>query len=186
MFKLYKNFWFDFAIAISALVLGVIMLPPFGIGEFALNVLLAATLTVYFFVYLLDKLKRTKGSIFLLTVMECVVYLFIIVDLVVQQFKLADVLSVCRAIGLILWVRGVSSAIGMYIRLASSKSRKSNLPDFLTRILMISVGSYLFAHPLLNDVILNWAMCILFFVSSLCFGGLAILFFPIKKQNGKE
>ncbi len=183
MEKLYKNFIFDLAIAVTALALGIIMLPPFGIGIYALNVLLAVTITAYFFVYLLEKLKRTKGSIFILTLAECIIYLFIIVDLVIQQFQLADVLNVCRALGLFLWVRGTSSAIGMYIRLASSKNRQGHLVRFLTRLGMISAGAYLFANPLLNDTILNWAICILFYLSALCFGGLAILFSPIKKKD---
>ena len=72
MKKLYRNFIFDLTIALAALVLGIVMLPPFGIGIYALNVLLAATIVVYFLVYLWDKLRRTKGAIFLLTVTECV------------------------------------------------------------------------------------------------------------------
>ena len=63
MKKLYRNFIFDLTIAICALVLGIIMLPPFGIGVYALNTLLAATIVVYFLVYLWDKLGRTKGAI---------------------------------------------------------------------------------------------------------------------------
>ena len=182
MKKLYRNFIFDLTIAITALVLGIVMLPPFGIGVYALNVLLAATIVVYFLVYLLDKLKRTKGAIFLLTVTECVVYFFVIIDLVLQQFRLFDALSVCRALGLVLWVRGTVSAIGMYIIALSLSRKKSTLPSFLSRILMISIGAYLFAHPLFTDNMLNWAMCILFFISALAFGGLALLFSPSKKQ----
>ena len=41
MKKLYRSFTFDLTIAITALVLGIIMLPPFGIGIYALNILLA-------------------------------------------------------------------------------------------------------------------------------------------------
>ena len=37
MKKLYRNFIFDLTIAITALVLGIIMLPPFGIGVYALS-----------------------------------------------------------------------------------------------------------------------------------------------------
>ncbi len=183
MKTLYKNFTFDLIIAVCALVLGIIMLPPFGIGIYALNALLAATIIVYFLVYLLDKLKRTKGSIFVLTVIECVVYFFIIIDLVVQQFSSFEAFSVCRGLGIFFWVRGTISSIGMYIRATSSGLRKTTLPAFLFRIFMISFGMYLFANPLINDLILNWAMCIIFFISALAFGGLAILFSPIKKNK---
>ena len=86
MKKLYRNFIFDLTIAITALVLGIVMLPPFGIGVYALNTLLAASIVVYFLVYLWDKLHRTKGAIFVLTVTECVIYLFVVIDLILQQF----------------------------------------------------------------------------------------------------
>ena len=186
MKKLYKNFVFDLTIALSALVLGIVMLPPFGIGIYALNILLAATLVVYFLVYLLDKLKRTRGSIFLLTFLECIVYFFIVLDLIFQQFRVFEALSVCRALGLVFFVRGFSSALGMYINATSEKCHKPNLPRFISRIIFIAFGVYMFANPLINDNILNWGMCILFFVSTLAFGALALLFAPQrKKKNGK-
>ena len=186
MRHLYKNFVFDLVIAISALVLGIAMLPPFGIGIYALNILLAATLVVYFLVYLWDKLARSKGAIFMLTVLECFVYLLVIVNLILHQFKIINTISVCRALGIVLWTRGTISAIGMYIKALSSKHRRSHLPDFLFRLFMISVGMLFIAHPLLTDTILNWAMCILFYLSALAFGGLAILFSPIKQHKIDE
>lgn len=183
MKNLYKNFVFDLIIAISALTLGIIMLPSFGIGKYALNVLLAATIIVYFLVYLWNKLARTKGAIFILTVLECTVYFFIIVDLLLEQFGVVNAISVCRALGIFFWTRGTVSAIGMYIGAVSSRVKRSNLPGFLLRILMVSFGMFLLAHPLLNDTVLNWAMCILFFTSALAFGALAMLFSPIKSDK---
>ncbi len=186
MKKLYQSFTFDLIIAISALVLGIIMLPPFGIGKYALDVLLAATIVAYFFVYIFDKLKRSKGSIFVLTVIECIVYSLIIIALIFEQFRGVDAKFVCRSLGLFFWVRGTSSAIGMYIKATMYKMRKNNLPDFLIRILMISFGIYVFANPFFTDIVLNWAMCVIFFLSALAFGGLAVLFAPGKKNKLQE
>ena len=182
MRKLYRNFTFNLTIALTALALGIIMLPPFGIGTYLLNLLLAATIVVYFLVYLWDKLERTKGSIFLLTVAECVIYLFVIIDLILEQFRLYDVLNVCRALGIVLWTRGVISAIGMYINATNSSRTKVSLPGFLLRIFLICIGVYLFANPLLTDLFLNWTICIIFFLSARAFGGLALLFSPAKKK----
>ena len=182
MKKLYRSFTFDLTIAITALVLGIIMLPPFGIGIYALNILLAATLVTYFLVYLWDKLKRTRGSIFILTALECIIYFFIIIDLILQQFRVFNAIGVCRALGLVLWVRGTVSAIGMYINAISQTPKKKSLPSFLSRILLIYIGTYLLANPLITDIVLNWGMCILFFLSALAFGGLALLFAPSKKK----
>ena len=132
--------------------------------------------------YLWDKLKRTKGAIFLLTVTECVVYGFVILDLIMQQFHVINAVSVCRALGLVLWVRGTVSAIGMYITATTPGKRPASLPSFLSRLLLISGGMFLLAHPLLTDLMLNWAMCILFYISALAFGGLALLFSPTRKK----
>ena len=183
MKKLYRNFVFDLTIAIAALVLGIVMLPPFGIGVYALNTLLAASIVVYFLVYLWDKLHRTKGAIFVLTVTECVIYLFVVIDLILQQFHLFEAISVCRALGLVLWVRGTVSAIGMYITALSNSRKRASLPSFLSRLALISSGMYLLAHPLFTNLVLNWAMCIFFYLSALAFGGLALLFSPSKKAQ---
>ena len=182
MRKLYRNFTFDLTISLVALALGIIMLPPFGIGVFLLNLLLAASIVVYFLVYLWDKLRVTRGSIFLLTVLECIVYLFVIIDLILAQFEVFDALTVCRALGIVLWARGTSSAIGMYINVASQSKKKVSLPGFLFRLFLICSGTYLFANPMLKDSVLNWSICILFFLSAIAFGGLAILFAPTKRK----
>ena len=178
MKRLYRNFVFDLTIALIALVLGIVMLPKFGIGVYALNIMLAAAITVYFLVYLWDKLRRTKGAIFLLTVAECVVYAFVVLDLIMQQFHVIDAISVCRALGLVLWVRGTVSAIGMYINATTKNRRPATLPSFLFRISLVSGGMFLLAHPLFTDLVLNWAMCIVCYVSALAFGCLALLFSP--------
>ena len=182
MKTLYRSFVFDLTIALIALTLGIVMLPPFGIGVYMLNVLLAASIVFYFLVYLNDKLRRTKGLIFLLTLFEAIVYFGVIVDLVLEQFRLYDALNVCRALGIVLWVRGAVSIIGVYVNMSGSSRKKATLPGFLLRIFFISAGMYLMANPLLTDTFLNWGMCIFFFLSALCFGGLAILFSPSKKK----
>ena len=182
MKRLYRNFIFDLTIAICALVLGIVMIPPFGIGIYALNIMLAAGIVVYFLVYLWDKLKRTRGAIFVLTVIECVVYAFTILDLIMQQFHVIDAISVCRALGLVLWVRGTVSVIGMYISATTTSRKPAGLPSFLFRILLISGGMFILAHPLYTDLILNWIMCIVCYLSALAFGGLALLFSPVKKK----
>ena len=181
MKKIYKNFAFDLIISLSALLLGIIMLPPFGIGKYALNVMLSATIIVYFIVYLWDKLRKTKGSIFLLTMTECMVYFFIIADLILGQFAVVSAISVCRALGIFFWTRGASSALGMYINALAGKFKKNNLLGFMFRIAMISFGTFLVAHPLITDTVLNWGLCTIFFISALTFGGLALLFAPIKE-----
>ena len=186
MKKIYKNFVFDLIIAVVSLVLGIVMLPPFGIGKYALSILLAITLVAYFLVYLMDKLRRVKGSIFVLTLIETTIYASITLQLTLQQFGLFWQISVCRYLGLVLFVRGALSAIGMYINAVTSTHKKSKLPGFILRLLFISGGVLLMANPLINDTILNWTMCIFFFLATLAFGGLALLFAPSRTQKTQD
>ena len=115
MKKLYNSFIFDIIVAVIALALGIVMLPPFGIGNKVLNILLAITLVAYLIIYLFDKAKRAKGVLFILTVVEMVIICFVIVGLVVDQFSSIIISGVCRTIGLVVWLRGSVVSIGSYL-----------------------------------------------------------------------
>jgi hypothetical protein len=105
-----------------------------------------------------------------------------VLDLVMQQLHVIDAISVCRALGLVLWVRGTVSAIGMYINATTTNRRHASLLSFLFRVFLISGGMLLLAHPLFTDLVLNWGMCIVCYASTLAFGGLALLFAPSRKK----
>ena len=55
--RTYKNYIFDIVISALAAVLGVVMLPPFGIGQRLLNLLLAISLVAYLAIHLFGKLQ---------------------------------------------------------------------------------------------------------------------------------
>ena len=179
--RTYKNYIFDLVIAVLALVLGILMLPPFGIGQYCLNLLLALSLATYLAVHLFGKMQRTRGATFILTLIEFSVICIIIVGLVFQQFRVFELVGVCRTLGVVLWLRGIVSITVMYINLGTLKSARYNLPKFILYLLLITVGVYLFANPLLTDYVFNWIICLVMLFSALIFFLLSFIYSPIKK-----
>lgn len=182
---LYKKFSFDLIAAIVALALGVVMLPVFNIVEMFVDILLALALMAYLMLFILDKLKHTRGFIFSLTAVEFALLSIVAIWLVVQQFIPARITSVCQVIGLVLWLRGAILTTKLYISALSVKKPRRELTWLAVAILMISVGVWLFVSPIFSDLVCEWIICISLFITSLIFFGLAFLFYRPKKKTKK-
>jgi len=182
MKKIYKNFVFDIIAAVVALALGIVMLPPFGIGQQLLNILLAVTLVAYLVIYLYDKLRRNKGITFVLSLVEFIVISLVAIGLVFQQFSHIEISGVCSTIGIVLWLRGMVSALGMYITASSLKKSKRTLTEFVIALFVISVGAYFFAHPIVSDLVLTWIIDIVFFLQ-LSYSRVSPIFSPLSKRK---
>ena len=184
---LYKKFSFDLIAAIVALALGVVMLPVFGIVERFVDILLAAALVAYLVLFLLDKLKHTRGTVFGLTAIEFAVLSVLAIGLIIQQFSPMSISSVCQVIGIVLWLRGSVMTAKLYIYALSVKKPRRELPWLGVAILMISVGVWLIVSPIFSDVVCEWVICIALFITSLVFFWLAFLFYhPKAKQKKPE
>ncbi len=181
--RTYKNYIFDIVISILAVALGVVMLPPFGIGQVLLNLLLAISLAAYLVIHLFGKLQRTRGTTFILTLIEFSVVCIIIVGLIFQQFRVFNIVGVCRTLGVVLWLRGVVSITVMYINLGTTKSARYNLPKFLLYLLLITAGVYLFANPLITDIVFNWILCVVMLLTGVIFAFLAFIYSPSKHKK---
>ena len=184
--NLYKNFIFDIIVGVIALALGIVMLPPFGIGKYVLRILLAVTLGFYLVLYLFDKLKKSRGTIFVLAMIELFAITTLIVMLFLQQFDVFNA-DVCSMLGIVLWVRGVVALIGMYFKASTAKKSRYDLAPFLMYLLFVSLGMYFFAKPPLTDNLLNWIMCIFFYATALVLGILAFVYAPMRhERSGKK
>ena len=179
--KLYKNFVFDIFIGIIALALAIVMLPPFNIGQTLLNILRAATLLAYIVIYLFDRARRTKGMLFILSLSELIIVAVMALGLVLRQFRIFEISSVCGTVGIVLWLRGIIALVSMYITAQSSKTKYS-LPLFSLYLFVTSLGMFLYARPFVSDLVLTWLICIFFFASALVFGALSLLYAPSKKK----
>lgn len=185
MGKLYKNFVFDIIAAAVCLSLGIVMLPPIGIGGYIVRILLALVLAAYLALFLFDKIRKTRGTAFILSIIEFVVVLLLILDLILEQFNVFTLSGVCHTLGLVLALRGIMSSITMYISAYYSKKKRKNLPIFLLSLFFIALGVFLFAKPILSDLVINWVLCSLFFLCFLIYGALALLFAPDRKTKKK-
>ena len=183
--KLYKNAWFDLAVAILAIALGVVMLPVFGIVEIFVNILLALALTAYLILFLLDKLRHTRGTVFAMTAVEFALLSAAVLTLVVQQFIPESVASVCQVLGVVLWLRGFVMTATLYISALSSRKPRRNMPLLLVAMLMITAGVWLFVSPIFSDVVCEWIICIALFITGLIFAALSFLFYHPKKKEEK-
>ena len=179
--RTYRNYIFDIVISALGAVLGVLMLPPFGIGGHLLNLLLAISLAAYLAIHLFGKLQRTRGTTFILTLIEFCAVCIIIIGLIFQQLRIFNVVGVCRTLGVVLWLRGMVSITVMYINLGTLKSARYNRPKFVLYLALITAGVYLFANPLITDVVFNWILCVAMLLCSVIFAFLAFIYSPSRK-----
>lgn len=186
MKQLHKNFVFDIVIAVLALALGILMLPAFPIGPRVLNILLAVGLIAYLALYLFGRAVRSRGIGLVLTVVEFSVLALIALGLILKQFKVFDVSSICQAIGVVIWLRGTVCAIQYYSTAARTPKKKYATLRFFGTLALITAGAMMIARPIISDLVFNWVFCILFFVCALLFTLLAILYSPAKKRGAKK
>lgn len=180
--KLYKNFIFDIIVGVLALALAIAMLPPFQIGQAVLGILLAVTLFAYIVIYLFDRVRRTKGMLFILSLAELVIVGVMALGLVLRQFSVFELSGVCATVGIVLWLRGIIALISMYVTSQNTKTKYS-LPLFSLYLFITSLGMFLYARPFVSDLVLTWLICVFFFISALVFGALALLYSPTKKKR---
>ena len=183
MKKLYKNALFDAAVAVIALAIGIVMLPVFEISKYCIDIIMALALVAYILLFISDKLKHTRGTVFGLTVLETVVLSIIVILLVIEQISPFDILSVCQAVGVVLWLRGAVITVTLYISALYIRKPKRNLPKLLMAIGFISMGGMLVFGSVFTDLLVEWVVSVALFVTALAFGALAFLFYHPKKSN---
>lgn len=183
MRRIYTNFIFDVVIAVVALAIGIVMLPPIGIGERLLELFMAVSVACFMLPYQIYKMKRNYGKIFVITFVEFCITVILILDLIAGQFDVLNLnFEVCRVIGLAVWIRSFCSLLCTYMR-GFVRRGKYALPIFILGISSLSVSSVAFVTPFLSNVFLTWTLCIMFMLLGLAFGGLAFLFAPIKPNK---
>ena len=176
MGKLYKNYIFDIIVALVALALGVVMLPVFGISAVCIDLLIALALVAYLVLIIYDKLKRTQGTAFALTAVEFGFLSLQVLMLIIQQFSALHIATVCQFVGVVLLLRGVVMALTLYISAMAYKKPRRELAAMIIALLMTVTGTYLAVSPYIDEIILEWVMCIALFIAALAFAALAFLF----------
>lgn len=184
MRKIYTNYVADLIIAAVALAIGIVMLPPIGIGEKFLELFMAVTIASFMLPYQIFKMKHNYGTIFIITFIETCITVILILDLIIGQLDVLNInFEVCRVIGLAIWIRAFCSLLCTYMAGFARRRSKHALPIFIFGILSITVGSIGFTTPFLSNAFLTWILCIMFMLVGLAFLGLAFLYAPIKAKK---
>lgn len=184
MKNLHKNYVFDFILAALLLALGIVLLPPFGIGQRVLDIFVAIGLLAYLALYLFGRLRRTRGTSLVLTAIEFFVILLIAVGLVLKQLQIFSLGETCQILGVVIWLRGIVSLLSHYFTSYQTQRKKRSLLFFLLYLVLVTLGTYLFAKPLFTNETVLWILSIALIVAALCFVALAILYLPARGKKG--
>ncbi|MBR2030386.1 MAG: hypothetical protein IKA42_01650 [Clostridia bacterium] len=172
-----------FIFAVLCVALGVVLIPSItDLGQQILNVLIAVAILSYLFGYLAKKLKRTRQTIFILTAIEFGLLLLIALGLILSQFKVINIAGGCKILGLALALRGVVEMFRAYYHQSANNARYP-LWQFVTNLVILVFGVYIFAKPFITDQQLILVAAVASFVCALIF---VILGFSALSQDKKK
>ena len=166
-----KLFWLYFIVGILVVLTGIVLMPVWeGMGDWCffknwgmqiVNLIIAACILVYLFTFLLKKmLKRSNGVVKVLTIVEFVLLSLVALGCILQQFKVINVGGACQIFGLALWARGVVELFRAYYH-QHGNNDKYPVWWLVVAIVFVTFGTYIFAKPLFQDVVILWIFVIL-------------------------
>ena len=150
MAKLFKNYIALFIFAFILAALGVISLPVV-LGDLIIDLILALALIAYLILFLFDRLSASSGASFVIFLSEFVTIALIAAGLLLGQFKIINVLGVCRVIGLSIWIHTSGVAIESYIEAYRRQSKKIKPYAFAIYLSLSSIGVYMLASPFISN-----------------------------------
>lgn len=169
--------------AVVMLALGVVLMPVItDLGLDILNYVMAAGILIYLFSYLLGKIKRSRNTIMILTVIEFVLMFVIALGLVLAQFKIINVSQACQILGLALALRGIVEMFRAYYHQKNNNARYP-LAQFIVNLIILILGVYIFAKPFITNETLVWILSVVCLLVGLLFLALAISFQTKSKKK---
>ena len=151
-----------------------------------LNIVIAIILLLYLFLFLLQILRHKRGTVQILAIIEFVIVLIISLGLILQQFKVFNIAGSCRIIGLVLWIRAVVELFRAYFFRGNESNYKYPVWYFCLCLVLITLGTYMFAAPFFSDQQVVLTLSILSFVASAVLIVLGIIFVPKKNSKTKN
>ncbi|MBE5746447.1 MAG: hypothetical protein E7359_04090 [Clostridiales bacterium] len=183
--KRFKNDWILYLIiSILSIALGIVLIVNnYKIGLDILNIVIAVLLLVYLGLVVVPVLRRKTGSIQVLTIVELVIICIIAIGLVLQQFKVFNIVGSCKIIGLVLWIRAVVELFRAYFYRGKESSFKYPMWYFCVILLLITLGTYMFAAPFFTDTQVVLTLAISLFILAAILIILSIIFIPKSKKK---
>lgn len=184
--KRFKNDWILYlVISVLAIALGVVLIVDnFKIGMQILDIVIAIMLIIYLALVLIPILRHKTGSIQILTIIEFILICIIAIGLVLQQFKVFNIVGACKIIGLVLWLRAVVELFRAYFYRGKDSSYKYPVWYFCIMLFLITLGTYMFAAPFFSNEQVVLALAIGCFILAAILIVVSIIFIP--KKKGKK
>ena len=186
--KRFKLDWLVYLILSAVFIaVGIVMIPEVtDLGIKILNIVLALALIVYSVLYLFPKIKRHRGAVQILTIVEFVIVCLIALGLVLMQFKVFQIDGVIRILGLVIWIRSIVELFRAYFYHGKDSTYKYPVWLFCIYLVLITFGTYIFASPFISDEKLVLIMAILFLIVAILLIILGIILLPKKSNSSKK
>ena len=182
MKKIRRSFVLCVVVAIVSLAIGIIMLPPFNIGQSMLNALLALVIGACMIAFVLPEIMSTKGIICILNFFEFILLALVALVLVVQEVLPFINYAACRMLAIAIWIHGFIGIFKIYNTRIASAKRGMAMPLFIN-VLLITFATYMFAVPFLSDIVMAWIFSLFFFVLTFLMIVLSLLYAPQKPRK---
>ena len=185
-------FWLYFVCGALTLIVGIMLMPVWqNCGSWSfykdwglqiVNIIIAVCLVLYLALFLVKKISgRSNGVIKVLTIVEFVILALVAIGCILQQFKVINIGGSCAILGLAMWCRGVVEIFRAYYH---QKGNNEKYPVWwlVIAVVFVSLGVYLFAKPLFQDVVILW----IFVCLILLFGIVLVVDGFLAKPAGKS
>ena len=195
-----KTYWAYILLGIVLIVGGIILAPFWGkvwsgcpwkdYGIKFISYAMAAMILIYLFGFLAKKIKRSKGTIQVLTILEFTLMLLIAVGLVFSGLKLLNIPDEpSKILGIALYIRGVTEIFRAYYY---KREDSNNYPVWwlVVAIMFVTFGSYFIFKGGITKEMLLWVLTGALFVFGVISLSYGISVKPekkikVKKQNKK-
>ena len=163
-----KSFWVYIVLGSLLIVFGAFLLPIWGsiweecpwkdLGLTVVSYMMAALILLYLFGYLLKKIKKHRGVVQVLTIIEFVLLFLTAVGLVISQFNIGIIPdSPSIILGVALYIRGVVEIIRAYYHQKSADDKYS-IYWVLLAILLVTLGVVLVMTNLVDKIMVLYAI----------------------------
>ena len=149
-------------------------------GNQILDILIAVVIICYLVLFLAKKIKSSgKSVIRVLTIVEFAILSIIALGCIFTQLEVIKIQGACQIFALALWTRGCVEIFRAYYY-RSNSNEVYPVWYLAISIAMVSFGSYCFAKPFIQDVVILWI-----FVAILALGGILLLLLGINNRKNK-
>lgn len=133
-------------------------------GTKIINILVAAGIICYLAMFLWKKIRGSgKRVIKVLTIVEFTMLSLIALGCILSQFKIFNIQGACKIFGFALWTRGTVELFRAYYYRSDSKEVYP-VWYLAISIALVTFGTYCFAKPFIEDIIILW----IFVIGLLC------------------